>query len=80
MLFWLLKAVGKPIERLGEWSKNLSVDTVGEPIPDFRYKELNDLAGLIRHGLVASHRSLEREQRFLQYASHELRTPIAVIR
>ncbi|WP_319557846.1 histidine kinase dimerization/phospho-acceptor domain-containing protein [Thiomicrorhabdus sp.] len=35
---------------------------------------------MIQQGLVTTYRSMEREQQFLNYASHELRTPIAVIR
>ncbi|MGJ8581599.1 MAG: sensor histidine kinase, partial [Psychromonas sp.] len=48
--------------------------------PDFHYSELNSLADIVRSSLQSVQESLEREQQFLGYASHELRTPIAVTR
>jgi hypothetical protein len=80
VLFLLLKSLGRPIERLGQWARSVSPETVKEPLPDFRYRELNQLAALIQQGLQQTHATLEREQQFLNYASHELRTPISVMR
>ena len=58
------------------WTKNKLQETP----PDFYYPELNDLAALIRTSLSSVQESLEREHRFLRHSSHELRTPISVIR
>ena len=48
--------------------------------PVFEYKELNQLASLIHRSLNSVKEVLNREHDFLRYASHELRTPIAVLR
>jgi len=80
LLFVILKSIGRPVEELGLWAKKLDADSLKKPAPSFRYKELNQLAELIQNGLNNSLNSIEREERFLKHASHELRTPIAVIR
>ncbi len=77
LLFWL---VSRPINALGDWTRSLDVDQLKAPAPDFYYPELNNMAALIKTSLNSVQTSLEREQQFLQHASHELRTPISVIR
>lgn len=79
-LFVNMKIIAKPIESLRGWAKSLNPTNLQDPPPDFIYNELNSLATLIRASLVSAHDSLDREQKFLSYASHELRTPISVIR
>jgi signal transduction histidine kinase len=58
----------------------LEADNLKKPIPDFYYPELNKMAELIRRSLISVHDVLEREQQFLRHTSHELRTPISIIR
>ncbi|MEL0631756.1 HAMP domain-containing sensor histidine kinase [Pseudoalteromonas carrageenovora] len=79
-LFMVMKKIAKPVESLRNWAKSLNQNNLQNTPPDFTYNELNTLATLIRSSLLSAHDSLEREQRFLSYASHELRTPISVIR
>ncbi|MBU3002304.1 sensor histidine kinase [Paraglaciecola arctica] len=79
-LFMIMQKVTKPVESLKDWAKSLNQETLKNAPPDFNYNELNILATLIQDSLLSAHQSLEREQRFLSYASHEIRTPIAVIR
>ncbi|MBB1445157.1 HAMP domain-containing sensor histidine kinase [Pseudoalteromonas sp. SG43-3] len=79
-LFMVMKKIAKPVESLRGWAKSLNQKNLQNTPPDFTYNELNTLATLIRSSLLSAHDSLEREQRFLSYASHELRTPISVIR
>ena len=79
-LLLLMKKVAKPIESLGKWAKNLQVENFHHTPPNFTYNELNTLALLIRDSLRSTHATIEREQEFLNFASHELRTPISVIR
>ncbi|TMO79755.1 sensor histidine kinase [Pseudoalteromonas sp. S3776] len=79
-LFMIMKKIAKPIESLKKWAKSLSQANLQQTPPDFTYNELNTLATLIRSSLLSAHESVDREQRFLSYASHELRTPISVIR
>ncbi|WP_019528592.1 sensor histidine kinase [Dasania marina] len=80
VLIMIMQKIAKPIESLKNWAKSLNQDTIQNAPPDFSYNELNVLAELVQSSLASAHQSLEREQRFLSYASHELRTPIAVIR
>lgn len=84
-IFWLLlllliRNVALPMEKLREWASQLSAENLNNRAPDFRYSELNVLASLIRSSLLSVQHTLERERAFLKYASHELRTPIAVVR
>ena len=80
LLILMMRSVASPVERLRDWAKSLSADNLKQPAPDFRYNELNALASMIRNSLNSVQNGLEREQVFLRHASHELRTPIAVIR
>ncbi|WP_261817555.1 sensor histidine kinase [Vibrio gallicus] len=79
-LILLIRKVSNPVRGLKNWASVLDKHNLNEPIPDFRYAELNTLAQIIQSSLSSVQEGLEREQRFLGYASHELRTPIAVIR
>jgi len=80
VLLMILRTIARPVESLQDWAKNINIDDLKDPIPNFKYKELNDLAGIIHNSLGKVSKTLEREQEFLRYASHELRTPIAIIR
>ncbi|WP_254700709.1 sensor histidine kinase [Paraglaciecola mesophila] len=80
LLIVLMRKVAKPIESLRDWAKALSHENVQHPPPDFTYNELNTLATIVQSSLHSVHQSLAREKTFLSYASHELRTPISVIR
>ncbi|GEM79554.1 sensor histidine kinase [Vibrio superstes] len=79
-LLVLVRKVSTPVRGLRNWAKALDKEDLTKPAPDFRYGELNALANIIQSSLASVQESLEREQRFLGYASHELRTPIAVMR
>ncbi|MBU3021392.1 HAMP domain-containing sensor histidine kinase [Aestuariibacter sp. A3R04] len=79
-LFLLLRSVSRPVESLQQWAAGLDEAQLDAPIPNFRYKELNALAGIIHMSLQRVRQTLEREREFVNHASHELRTPIAVVR
>jgi len=76
----LLRRVSKPVVSLGQWARSLTPERLSEPPPDFSYPELNELADMMRTSLSSVQASLAREHNFLRHASHELRTPIAIIR
>ena len=78
ILLFVMRQVTLPVKRLKDWAKNLKNQQLSDEIPDFHYSELNILGSLIRDSLGSVQESLEREKKFLGYASHELRTPIAV--
>ncbi len=72
--------IAGPTGRLLDWTRQLDSESMQRDTPDFGYPELNELAGLIHASMSRVQETLAREQAFLRYASHELRTPIAVIR
>lgn len=81
LITWLLmRSISAPVARLNNWTQSLTPETLSQPAPDFLYPELNQMAKLIQNSLSSVQRSLDREHRFLRYTSHELRTPISVIR
>ncbi|WP_119967618.1 sensor histidine kinase [Shewanella japonica] len=80
VLFLVLRKVANPVEQLKEWAKSLDKDKLTQPRPNFHYSELNTLADIVQSSLSSVQETLDREKRFLGYASHELRTPIAVSR
>jgi len=75
-----LKRTLAPFHQLGEWVDALTPENVDKALPDFEFAELNRIAKqqqqtLQRIGLIN-----KKEQDFLRHASHELRTPIAVVK
>lgn len=80
LLLLIMRTVAKPIEALRYWASSLNEKSLQQAPPDFQYKELNSLAEIVHNSLNTVQESLHREHEFLRFASHELRTPIAVIR
>jgi len=81
LMIWLvMHRVSRPISALGNWARGLNEQTLKDPAPNFSYPELNDFAELVRSSLSSAQLGLEREHRFLRHTSHELRTPISVVR
>jgi len=76
----LFRTVSSPLENLRGWAVKLDHDNLEQPHPDFHFEEINQLADLIQNAVGDLHQALNREHHFLRNASHELRTPIAVIR
>ncbi|WP_068713220.1 sensor histidine kinase [Vibrio tritonius] len=79
-LYFMFRHIARPQENLVEWAKSLTPEQLEQPTPDFYFNELNRLAGIIKNSLSSVQVALKREQSFLANASHELRTPIAVVR
>ncbi len=81
LIIWLLlRRISLPVSRLVEWTSTLNPEVLQASPPDFTYPELNQLAQLIRKSLSSVQETLDREHRFLRHTSHELRTPISVMR
>jgi len=78
--YFILRKIATPVEKLMLWAKQLNKKQLSLPAPDFHYSELNSLARIVQSSLQSVQTILKREKRFLGYASHELRTPIAVTR
>lgn len=80
IIWWFLRRIQNPISRLNRWAQALNEHNLNEPIPDFIYPELNGFAHLVHGSLYSAKAGIEREQQLLRQTSHELRTPISVIR
>ena len=77
-LAWLLvRKVSSPVEELAIWAKELPEQDT-PTTPDFKYKELNQVADQLMEALREIRASVDKEHQFLQQASHELRTPLAI--
>ena len=79
LLVVIMRRARSPMQQLGEWAKDLDENSLQQTPPDFYYAELNSLATLVHGSLNSVQQSLDREHEFLRNASHELRTPIAVV-
>jgi len=80
ILFLLIGKVASLVESLTGWAKSIDEEKLKQSTPDFQYGELNTLANIIKTSFSSVQKSLAREHQFLTHASHELRTPISVIR
>jgi signal transduction histidine kinase len=74
-----LRTLATPVESLYQWANNLSIKNLQDPIPPFKFNELNALAEIIHNSLSSMGHTLNKERDFLRYVSHELRTPISVL-
>lgn len=72
--------IGKRTEQLVDWAGKVSNDLTSNPVPNFKFDEYNRVALFLEKALRRNARLAEREKRFLSHASHELRTPIAIVR
>ncbi|MGF1875638.1 HAMP domain-containing histidine kinase [Photobacterium frigidiphilum] len=75
----LVNYIARPVNKLHHWAQQLTLKTLAAPVPSFGFRELDELAEKIHTNLQNIEKTLSRESQFLQHASHELRTPIAVI-
>jgi signal transduction histidine kinase len=75
----LLRRIARPVENLRNWAMGLEMDNLEDEPPPLTYIELNQLAELFRSNLRRLNDGVTREKQFQQYASHELRTPIAIL-
>ena len=80
LLIWTLKMLVKPLEDLQAWAGSLTVQTLDTPAPSFRFKEFSSLAEIVRGSLSSVSNALQNEREFLQFASHELRSPLTAMR
>lgn len=79
-LLLFLMVLLKPFEAFKRWSANVvSSDDAGEHA-QFRFVELDALAGMIERNIATVKQTLASEKAFLQYSSHEIRTPLTVFR
>lgn len=74
------RRISRPTYGLAEWADQLTLDSYQQQRPDFNYQELNQVADRLQGAFGRIGEFLERERTFLRHASHELRTPVAVVK
>jgi signal transduction histidine kinase len=79
-IFLVFRKISYPIQMLNNWLTHLSTKELAQPRPDFGFIELNEIAEQHHVALNKIRKLLDKEQDFLRHASHELRTPIAIIK
>jgi two-component system OmpR family sensor kinase len=79
---YLLAGAGlAPVEAMRRRARDVSLTRSGEQLPlPAAHDEIRRLGETLNEMLERLHRSFERERHFVADASHELRTPIAVIK
>jgi signal transduction histidine kinase len=76
---WLIRRTTEPLAMLSQWAADLGKHP-NQPLQiNFPIEELNQLASQLHEGVGKIQAFNEREQQFLQHASHEMRTPLAII-
>jgi len=79
-ILWLYRSMRRPIRTLAQRMDALDPEQPSQRLPhDFALRELTDIALLVNRHLDRVERFIERERSLLDQASHEFRTPIAVI-
>lgn len=76
----IIKRLTQPMAELANWSDTLTLKDIGKQAPSFGFEELNRIAKRQQATFTRIANVLDKEQEFLRNASHELRTPIAVVK
>lgn len=79
-MHFILRKITKPMQQLGAWTNSLTLDDIDRPVIDFGFKEVNLIAQQQQSAFERISDMVKKEHDFLRHASHELRTPIAVIK
>lgn len=78
---FISRKILSPIKTITETAKQIEVNNLEQRLPVGNNKdELAELADTFNHMLNRIHAGFEQQQRFVADASHELRTPVTVIR
>ena len=72
--------LNRRMNQLTDWTQDISLENLAEMAPDMGFQEFTDISGRLHEAYNQLKRVTKREKDFLNHASHELRTPIAVMR
>ena len=75
----LVRNIDAPLRKLNDWSAAQSADNPSFELPNLRFQELDALANRIQFAFERMREGVNKEKLFLRHASHELRTPIAIL-
>ena len=76
---WIVWRISGRANLLMQWMRQMGVDEVCAPRPDFGYREFDEIADQSQDAFDRIAGAIEREHSFLRNASHELRTPLTII-
>ena len=76
----LSRAIARPVQRVADASRELADGRLPEPLPEIGPREVRSLAGSFNHMASELERARHAERAFLLSVSHELKTPLTVIR
>ena len=76
----IIKRLTQPMADLANWADSLTLKDIGKKAPSFGFRELDRIAKRQQATFTRIANVLDKEQEFLRNASHELRTPIAVVK
>lgn len=79
LLYLMLDRGSRRLLALSQWAGSLRGAEGGREPPDFGFQEVNKLARALQSSVEAVAESGRRERAFSRFASHELRSPLAVI-
>ena len=75
----LVRNIDVPLRRLNKWSEAQSLEISDLEFPNLRFREFEALANRIEIAFDRMREGVNKEKLFLRHASHELRTPIAIM-
>ncbi len=74
-----VRSIDAPLRRLERWSSALSSEPGDATLPELRFRELHAVAERLQFAFERVREGVNKEKLFLRHASHELRTPIAIL-
>ena len=75
----LIRNIDVPLRKLNRWSAAQGESASNLELPNLRFREFDMLANRIQFAFERMREGVNKEKLFLRHASHELRTPIAIL-